>query len=45
MAKTRINVYDAAFKLKAIVLDVGKGNRAAAWELGLIDDKTLETAA
>uniref|UniRef100_A0A8C9YEP1 HTH CENPB-type domain-containing protein n=1 Tax=Sander lucioperca TaxID=283035 RepID=A0A8C9YEP1_SANLU len=35
MAKTRRNAYDAAFKLKAIDLAVGKGNRAAARELGL----------
>jgi hypothetical protein len=35
MAKTRRNTYDAAFKLKAIDLAVGKGNRAAARELGL----------
>ena len=35
MAKTRRNAYDAAFKLKVINLAVGKGNRAAAWELGL----------
>ncbi|GAA6227792.1 uncharacterized protein LOC120489360 isoform X3, partial [Lates japonicus] len=35
MAKTRRNAYDAAFKLKAIDLAVGKGNRAAAQELGL----------
>ena len=35
MAKTRRNAYDAAFKLKAIDLAVGKGKRAAARELGL----------
>ena len=35
MAKTQRNAYDAAFKLKAIDLAVGKGNRAAARELGL----------
>ena len=37
MAKTRSNAYDAAFKLKAIDLAVGKGNRAAARELGFND--------
>ena len=35
MAKTQRNAYDAAFKLKLIDLAVGKGNRAAALELGL----------
>ena len=35
MAKTQRNAYDAAFKLKVIHLAVGKGNRAAAQELGL----------
>ncbi|XP_045575508.1 uncharacterized protein isoform X1 [Salmo salar] len=35
MEKTRRNAYDAAFKLKAIDLAVGKGNRDAAQELGL----------
>ena len=35
MAKTQRNAYDAAFKLKAMDLAVGKGNRAAARELGL----------
>ena len=35
MAKTQRNAYDAAFKLKAMDLAVGKGNRAAAQELGL----------
>ncbi|GAA6081471.1 histone-lysine N-methyltransferase SETDB1-A isoform X1 [Tachysurus ichikawai] len=35
MAKTRRNAYDVAFKCKAIDLAVGKGNKAAARELGL----------
>ena len=35
MAKTQRNAYDAAFKLKAIDLALGIGNRAAAWELDL----------
>ena len=35
MPKTRRNAYDAAFKLKAIELAIEKGNRAAAYELGV----------
>ena len=35
MKNTRRNAYDAAFRLKAIDLAVGEGNRAAAGKLGI----------